>query len=172
MENLTIRRAKPSDTKGIVDLRLLGQEHSERSNPSIWRMTKGGKRLLKEKVQNDLADDNIRILLAETDGQILGYVQGEVATRSDFAPRTVGFVSFIYVLEQFRREGIGRRLMKELCEFFDSNKAEYLTLRHIIGNKEADGFWRKLGFESIITTDTIFLKDLNLKLKVIALCER
>ena len=166
MDNLTIRSAASSDVERIVELRLLSQEHAERSNPLVWRITEEGKKLLKQKVENDLADNNIHVLLAEVDGEIIGYVQGEVTRRSDHMPRTVGQVSLMYVVERFRRRGVGRRLMKELCEFFDSNKVEDLTVRYIIGNKEAEGFWRKLGFESIITTSGTDLKKLDLKLKV------
>jgi ribosomal protein S18 acetylase RimI-like enzyme len=166
MDNLTIRSAALSDAEKIVELRLLSQEHAEKSNPLIWRITEEGKRLLKQKVENDLADSNIHVLLAEADGEIIGYVQGEVTSRSDHMPRTVGQVSLLYVLERFRRKGVGRRLMKELCKFFKSNKAEDLTVRYIIGNKEAEGFWRKLGFESIITTSSTYPKELDFKLKV------
>ena len=165
MGNLTIRRAASSDAKKIVELRLLSQEHAEKSNPLIWRITEQGKKLLKQKVENDLADNNIMVLLAETNGKIIGYVQGEVTSRSDHTPRTVGHVSLMYVVKQFRRKGVGRRLMKELCKFFNSNKAEDLTVRYIIGNKEAEEFWRKLGFESIITTSSMYPKELNFKLK-------
>jgi ribosomal protein S18 acetylase RimI-like enzyme len=165
MGNLTIRRAASSDAKKIVELRLLSQEHAEKSNPLIWRITEQGKKLLKQKVENDLADNNIMVLLAEADGKIIGYVQGEVTSRSDHTPRTVGHVSLMYVVKQFRRKGVGRRLMKELCKFFNSNKAEDLTVRYIIGNTEAEEFWRKLGFESIITTSSMYPKELNLKLK-------
>jgi ribosomal protein S18 acetylase RimI-like enzyme len=166
MDNLTIRSAALSDAERIVELRLLSQEHAEKSNPLIWRITEEGKRLLKQKVENDLADSNIHVLLAEADGEIIGYVQGEVTSRSDHMPRTVGQVSLMYVVKQFRRKGVGRRLMKELCEFFSSNKVEDLTVRYIIGNREAEGFWRKLGFESIITTSSTYPKELNFKLKV------
>ena len=165
MDTPTIRRAASSDAKKIVELRLLSQEHAEKSNPLIWRITEQGKKLLKQKVENDLADNNIMVLLAETNGKIIGYVQGEVTSRSDHTPRTVGHVSLMYVVKQFRRKGVGRRLMKELCKFFNSNKAEDLTVRYIIGNKEAEEFWRKLGFESIITTSSMYPKELNFKLK-------
>ena len=139
----------------IVELRLLLQEHAEKSNPLIWRITEEGKKLLKQTVENDLANNNINVLLAEADGEIIGYVQGEVTRRSDHTPRTVGQVSLMYVVKQSRRKGVGKRLVKELCKFFNSNKAEDLTVRYIIGNKEAEGFWRKLGFEPIITTSEI-----------------
>ena len=166
MDNLTIRRAASSDVERIVELRLLSQEHAEKSNPLIWRITKEGKKLLKQKVGNDLADSNIQVLLAEADGKTIGYVQGEVTCRSDHMPTTVGQVSLMYVVKQFRRKGVGRRLVKELCKFLGSNKAEDLTVRYIIGNKEAEGFWRKLGFEPIITTSSTHPKELDFKLKV------
>jgi len=166
MDNLTIRRATSSDVERIVELRLLLQEHAEKSNPLIWRITKEGKKLQKQRVENDLADSNIHVLLAEANGDIIGYVQGEVTRRSDHMPPTVGQVSLMYVVKQFRRKGVGRRLVKELCKFFSSNKAEDLTVRYIIGNKEAEGFWRKLGFEPLITTSSTYPKELDFKLKV------
>ncbi len=120
--------------------------------------------LLKQMVESDLVDSNIHVLVAEADGKMIGYVQGEVTRRSDHLPRTVGQISLMYVVKQFRRKGVGRRLIKELCKFFGSHKAEDLTVRYIIGNKEAEGFWRKLGFESIITTSSTYPKELDAKL--------
>jgi ribosomal protein S18 acetylase RimI-like enzyme len=165
MDNLTIRRATSSDVERIVELRLLLQEHAEKSNSLIWRITEEGKKLLKQKVECDLADSNIHVLLAEAGGKIIGYVQGEVIRRSDHMPKTVGKISLIYVVKQYRRKGVGRRLMKELCKFFGSNKAEDLTVRYVIGNKEAKGFWRKLGFESIIMTSGTCPTELDSKLE-------
>jgi ribosomal protein S18 acetylase RimI-like enzyme len=164
MNNLTIRRATFSDVERIVEFRLLLQKHAEKSNPRIWRVAEEGKKLLKQKVEDDLANGNIRVLLAETGGKAIGYVQGEVTRRSDYVPETVGHISIMYVVKQFRIKGVGRCLMKELCKFFSSNKVEDLTVRYIIGNKEAEGFWKKLGFESIITTSSTYPKELDAKL--------
>jgi hypothetical protein len=44
MDNLTIRRAASSDVERIVELGLLLQEHAEKSNSLIWRITEEGKR--------------------------------------------------------------------------------------------------------------------------------
>jgi hypothetical protein len=44
MDDLTIRRAASSDVERIVELRLLLQEHAEKSNSLIWRITEEGKR--------------------------------------------------------------------------------------------------------------------------------
>jgi ribosomal protein S18 acetylase RimI-like enzyme len=165
MNDFTIRRAASPDVERIVELGLLLQEHVEESNPFVWRITEEGKKLIKKKVEADLANSNVLVLIAEADGEVIGYVQGEVTSRSDHVPGTVGQVSRMYVVKQFRRRGVGRRLIKELCKFFNSNKAEDLTVRYVIGNKEAEGFWRKLGFEPIITTSRTSATELDHKLR-------
>jgi ribosomal protein S18 acetylase RimI-like enzyme len=165
MENVTIRRATSSDVDAIVRLRLLLREHVEDSNPLVWRTTGRGKRLLKLEIRKDLSNRNVRVLLAEVGGETIGFAQGEVESRSDYAPRTVGHVSLLYVMRRFRKKGVGRCLTKELCKFYNSNKAEHLTVRYIIGNKEAEGFWTRLGFEPIISTNATHLKKLSSRLK-------
>jgi len=167
MDNLKIRRAASSDVERIVELGLLLQEHAEKSNPLIWRITEEGKKLIKQKVETDLTDSNVLVLLAEAHGEVIGYVRGEVVRRSDHVPETVGHVSLMYVVRRFRRKGVGICLMKELCRFFDSQKAQDLTVRYIIGNKEAEGFWRKLGFEPILMTSSMHPRELDFKLKAI-----
>lgn len=162
MDNIKIRKAVSSDVEKIVELKLLGQKHFEKSNSLIWRITEEGRELLKQKVEDDLANNNIQALLAEAKDDVIGYVQGEVTSRNDYIPKIVGQISFVYVREQFRRKDVGRRLVKEILGFFELNNVERLTIRYIIGNKEAEGFWRNLGFKPIITTSSIHLRKLDL----------
>jgi GNAT superfamily N-acetyltransferase len=56
------------------------------------------------------------------------------------------------VRKECRKRGVGRRLVEELCGFFDSTGAEQVTLRYIVGNGEAESFWTELGFKPIIMT--------------------
>jgi ribosomal protein S18 acetylase RimI-like enzyme len=149
----------------IVRLKLLLQEHVEDSNLLVWRTTDRGKRLLKQETRKELSNREIRVLLAEAGGETIGFAQGEVASRSDYAPRTIGHISLLYVISRFRRRGVGRRLVRELCEFYSSKKAEHLTVRYIVGNEEAEGFWTQLGFEPIISTSATHLKELDSRLK-------
>lgn len=62
MDNLAIRRGVSSDVERIVQLGMLLQEHVVKSNPSVWRMTEEGKKLIKQKVEADLADSNVLVL--------------------------------------------------------------------------------------------------------------
>jgi len=159
----SIRKATPSDIDKLVQLRLLLQQHCEESNPMIWRMTEEGKTILKQRVQNELSINNSHVLIAEVNGEIIGSAHGEITRRTDYTPKTVGSMSTVYVVREFRKRGVGALLVKQLCELFDVEGVEDVTLRYIIGNKEAEAFWRKLGFKPIITTAKTSLKELENK---------
>ena len=159
----SIRKATPSDIDKLVQLRLLLQQHCEESNPMIWRMTEEGKTILKQRVQNELSTNNSHVLIAEMNGEIIGSAHGEITHRTDYTPKTVGSISTVYVVREFRKRGVGALLVKQLCELFDAEGVEDVTLRYIIGNKEAEAFWRKLGFKPIITTAKTSLKELENK---------
>jgi ribosomal protein S18 acetylase RimI-like enzyme len=160
MANPLIRKATRSDIEKLVGLRLLLQQHCEESNSLIWRLTDEGKALLRQKVENGLADRNSHILVAELNGEIVGSAHGEVIHRTDYWPKTVGSISTVYVVGKFRRKGVGALLVKKLCEFFDAEGVEDVTLRYIVGNKEAEGLWKKLGFRQVITTAALGLEEL------------
>jgi ribosomal protein S18 acetylase RimI-like enzyme len=161
MSDLLIRRAVSSDVERIVKLRLLLQKHCEESNTAVWHITEEGIALLKQKVESALVDSSSQVLVAEKNKEVIGFIHGEVTHRTDYLPRSVGSISTIYVVKKFRRKGVGVRLAKELCEFFRSEAVKQVTLRYIIGNREAEGFWKKLGFTPIITTASTGLEGLK-----------
>jgi len=117
MTALVIRKAAPLDVERLVELKLLLQQHGEESNPSIWRITEEGKVLLKQKVEDAFMDTNTRILVAEMNREIIGFIQGEVSRRTDYSPKNVGHISTIYVVEKFRRRGVGLRWSKDSASF-------------------------------------------------------
>lgn len=161
MKNFLVRRATCSDIEKLIELRILLQQHCEDSNRLIWHMTPHGKALLREKVENELVDNKRRTLVAEMSGETIGFIQGEVERRIDYLPTTVGSISTAYVVKEFRRKGVGEMLVKRLCEFFSSEGVEDVTLRYIIGNREAEGLWKKLGFQPVITTAKTVLDRLK-----------
>ncbi len=160
----TIREADASDRGDLVEMRLLLQRHLEASNPRIWRMTEEGERKIAEEVEQMLCGEDSRVVVAEVGGVVVGYAYGTVSRRASFMPRSVGFINGIYVREPYRRRGIGIRLMEELCKFFDAEKVDEVNLRYVLGNREGEGFWRRLGFKPIIHTANIPLEELERRL--------
>ncbi|RJS94532.1 GNAT family N-acetyltransferase [Candidatus Bathyarchaeota archaeon] len=77
----------------------------------------------------------ILILLAEVKGEIVGFAHAEVQYRTTHIPAI-----------------IGSRLVQEICRFFRRKNVEDIYLRYVLGNKEGEKFWEKLGFKPILVT--------------------
>lgn len=165
MEDLAIRRATSSDVGDLVDLRLSLQRHVEASNPWIWRITDEGEKRLRQELEKMLEDEEERTVVAKIGDKIVGFASGRVSHRVDYSPRSVGQISIIYVQETVRRRGVGSHLVQHLCRFFRSEGVEDVTLRYALGNREAESFWRGLGFEPIIVTANTHLKELEERLR-------
>lgn len=159
-----IRDAKPSDIDKLVELRLSLQRHVEASNPMIWRITAEGVGLLKQGLEEAMRADQDRMVVATTNGEVIGFAHGQISQRTDYQPNVVGTISKIYVQREFRERGVGRRLVESLYQFFRIKNVEEVTLRFVIGNREAEEFWSGLGFKPIINTANAHLKELEERL--------
>jgi ribosomal protein S18 acetylase RimI-like enzyme len=79
------------------------------------------------------------LLVAEVDGQIAGMARGELR-------RGLGHVSFLYLVPEHRRRGLGSALLRDLLVYFRESGAEHVTLGVDTSNEEAQAVWRRLGF--------------------------
>jgi len=165
MEDLVIRNAMMSDLEEIVKFRLSFQRHMEASNPKVWRITEEGQAHLREDTEQKVVDEGGRMVVAVKDEKLIGVAYGEVSHRTDYTPNIIGQISIVYVREEFRRQGVGRRLVEELCQFFSSEEVEEVTLNYVIGNKEAEGFWTALGFEPVRISANLRFAELEERLR-------
>ena len=164
MGDLTIRRAAASDLDGLLEMRLSLQRHVEASNPWIWRITEEGRRRLRQELEQMLEDGESRMVVAVKEGDLVGFAYGRIAHRKDYLPKSVGFISMVYVRENSRIQGVGSRLVGDLCRFFRSENVEDVTLQYALGNREAERFWSGFGFEPIMITANIHLEELEKQL--------
>jgi GNAT superfamily N-acetyltransferase len=165
MAKAKIRTAETKDREELVEMRLQMQHHMEASNPRVWHVTIEGRQGFYTEVDEMLADQDGEIIVAEADEGLVGYTYGRVAHRANYTPGGVGFINGIYVQEHLRRRGIGTRLIQELCRFFKTHSVEEANLRYVLGNREAEGFWRSLGFKPVLQTANTPLEALERRLK-------
>ena len=143
----TIRPAQRSDLDRLTALNLALQDHLEASNPNLWQMSDQARAQLKGQLVARLAAPDSCVLVAEhTEDGVVGVIYGRIATNKGYTPSRTGMVDQAFVQPQHRRQGVGARLVAELCRFFAGQGIEDLSLRYVTGNEEAAGFWTALGF--------------------------
>lgn len=158
---MIVRKATTIDQEKIVNLRIQLQQHGEQSNPLIWRITKAGRQKLVHDVSHLLTDDTSLVIVAEQDNNIVGFAYGQILRRTEYKPNKAGIIGMIFVLENHRRHGIGTQLIHELCKYFEAENVSHISLRYVLGNKEAEAFWQHLGFTPILYTSATNLETLR-----------
>lgn len=93
---------------------------------------------LKTELKNNFA----RFYVAFSEGRIVGYIGshniiGEV------------YVTNVAVSPEFRRNGVGKTLVKFLIEQMETEKAEFVTLEVRKSNLNAISLYEKCGFEKV-----------------------
>ncbi len=144
-EKLIVREARPEDLDEVISINMEAlPEHYPRG---FW--------------EEHLRKWNKSFLVAELDGKIVGYVMCRIEWGWGFTKNKLlkkGHVISIAVRSNYRRRGIGERLMihamKALKEHYGAEEI-YLEVR--VSNTPAINLYKKLGFKIVKTIVNYYL---------------
>lgn len=93
-----------------------------------------------------LGDERHVVTLAEVDGRAIGYLSG--AVRGPSAWRTVPMAEIfeLYVIPEYRSQGIGERLVRSFLRWARDQGAERIVVAAFAANEAALRFYRRVGF--------------------------
>lgn len=92
----------------------------------------------------------IRIALFLSDNKPQGYCIASVEDKE-------GEIDSIYINNEYRKKGIGSRLMSECMDWLKENGSERIKVAVVYGNEDAHGFYGKFGLFPRVT----YLTTLN-----------
>ncbi len=146
MKNKTIiRRAAKKDAKGIVNL-LKQMVDYHREFDKYYKPFSGYKNIKKD-VMLSLGSRSMKVLIAESGGEIIGYCAGGVEKAPNYtALKKIGFIYAVIVDEKRRKSGIGGKLLKEMMGWFKEKKIKHVELEVDARNNLGINFWRETGF--------------------------
>ena len=144
-----IRLASADDAQRIGELWLEMVRFHRQFDPMLFNASEKGAEFYQQSIVSRLNDPNTRVLVAEEDGQVIGYVLGMIADimAEVFQPIRSGFLAVIYVQEDYRRRGIGKELVERLVLWFQSKDVAYYEWHVAQKNSKAVEFWESMGGE-------------------------
>lgn len=106
---------------------------------------------IKERAESrfDAKDENIRILVAECDGELVGYAVGEIyeeGLTNDNGTGRMGLFDELYLDEKARGQGMGQKLLDEIIDWFRENDISRIKLHAYSWNKKAIDMYKRNGF--------------------------
>ncbi len=159
MDAYVVRAANRRD---IPFLATLWQEMMDyhRAYDARFRFAPNARREVERHLLDTLRSRAARIMAAEEEGVLVGYIVGEVHARRPIYPEgTYGFISDICVTAGHRRRGIGRALVASVDPWFSSRKVTSIELFAAALNPESTSFWQALGY-----TDYLLMMRRDLEL--------
>lgn len=136
--DITIRPLKPSDIADVMQLhRELGWNPAFKADGST----------LKQRLEALITEDDALLLVAEMNGQVVGYIHGEIVTYLLFAGREM-LVSELFVMEKARGTGVGKALLGAIEAQAVQRKCFRIS---VLNSREREsykrGFYPSLGYE-------------------------
>ncbi|NRB33368.1 MAG: GNAT family N-acetyltransferase [Rhodobacteraceae bacterium] len=132
-----LRPARAADAFGLLQMvRALAAHHGD--NAQL-----GMDQLIQQAIGSARQFD---VLVAEQDGQLVGYAAMQSVGRLQHGQRGVD-LHHLYVAEAMRGSGLGTCLIDAVQQAASRAGADYLRVAAEIDNIEAQGFYRKLGME-------------------------
>ena len=93
-----------------------------------------------------------KVLIAEVAGEVAGFatVLSKVSSEElEDGNVEYGLISDLVVLERFRAQGLGTKLLEEAESFARANDVNWLRIGVLAGNKAADKLYSSMGFSSL-----------------------
>lgn len=150
MESPLIREATKNDIANLCALwRKMMMFHENLDGR--FRFTKDARQEYSRHIAGALHTRYMHVFVAEVEGEIIGYIYGEVQERRPIFPAgKFGFISDIYVEEEWRRKGVGRRLFYQMRDWMMKERITAIELLAAERNPYSVAFWESLGFVSYL----------------------
>lgn len=149
---ITYREYKNEDKSSLLELSGKLAQHSKQIDP-LKRVIN-----LPGFVEIDVAEmlDNVqkykgKILFAQHDGNVIGYIIGAIWEQSDknkleIGPHILGEVLDLYIDEKYRGQGIGSKMLAMMESYFKDNNCDSMWIQVFALNHPAHNLYKKYGF--------------------------
>jgi GNAT superfamily N-acetyltransferase len=144
---INIRVWRASDSEKILASWLEFCRNAARSD---MRLKPDSVRVLREWLHSRLREPSTIGFVAEKDGTYAGFLIGRIdeweSSPPVLEPRKMGIIDAVYVDEQFRRTGIGARLVHHAIQVMHERNAVAVETTYEAWSDASAALWRKAGF--------------------------
>lgn len=151
-----IRNAKPGDEDGIVYSGIRGWQNTYKHILPIDYLTELDSQIPQRKIEWGLhlqkPEVRLRTFVAEVDQKVVGFATAD-SNRHKELP-FAGEIFAIYILKDYQRTGLGKKLVKALVDMFILREQNSMVIGALKENHQARRFYEDLGGEAV--GETVF----------------
>lgn len=152
VHDIVIRPAQAIDALTIGTLwEKLVTYHHDLDDQLPVAAANGGQRYAR-RIEDHLEDSHTHIVVAEANGEIIGFILGVIVDMAPemFEQTVAGFLADVFVEEAYRGQGIGRKLVQALSDWFRARGITHIELYVAARNHTGREFWDALGGRDVM----------------------
>lgn len=149
MSEVVFREASEKDLDEIATLVARLKRLNEEFDP-LLKVSENLEHVCREYMRKTIGSEDSLVIVAEHRGRIVGVLKAGYINRVFYDPPLEGQIQEFYVLPQYRRMGIGRKMFEHAIEKL-KNKVSFITVSFPSLNTIAVSFYEKLGFRPIFS---------------------
>jgi ribosomal protein S18 acetylase RimI-like enzyme len=150
MVKIDIRDLKVEDVREaanlVIRLKKFNSEHDPLFNLSE-KLEENVNSYLNSAIKLETRD----VLVADHDGKIVGLIMADIMDRLFYVPKRELRITEIYLLPEYRKMGLGKKLIDALIDKEKGKGCEVLTVEFPTENLVAHKFYTGQGMRSIIS---------------------
>lgn len=145
-----VRPARRSDTDEITGLWQAMMSLHRALDPR-FKFDADAASAFRQHVRSAMRNREMCVYVAELGGRIVGYVLAHTTPRPPIYPvGRYGFISDLYVMEPYRRQGIGQTLLQYAVKWLASLGVTAVELLAAERNEQGRAFWEAMGFRPFL----------------------
>ena len=145
-----VRRVGPRDVDRVVGLWAALMGHHQALDPH-WRAAPGAEDEWRRLLVRLLSDADAAVLVWDEGGDLLGFCAAQIEDAPPVvAERARAEITDLFVCEDSRRRGIGRRLVGAVTDWLRERGVPRVEVRVAVRNAEGQAFWRALGYADLV----------------------
>ncbi len=130
----------------IIRLKRFNSEHDP-----LFNLNSNIEDIVKNYILESLKRDDVDIFVADYNGKIVGVIIAHIYDRRFYIPEKEVRIMDLYVLPEFRKNGIGRALLNYAANYEKEKGCSILTVEFPSENLLAHKFYSSIGMRSIIS---------------------
>jgi len=151
-KTLVIRRGDEKDLNDFFELYWISSlEHQDYNEKFDTLKTKEEcKKFIITRQKEFLNDKDQIFFVAEFDEKIVGVITGHIGKRDEaevYIKENIGFINELSVLPEYRKSGIGKKLIEKILSELKQRKIEFVGVGAAYNNATAIKIYKSYGFD-------------------------
>lgn len=140
--------AEDTHVPEIIELWKEAMDFHQAVNP-LFARSKDGHIHMEKHLHGMIQSEDTQVLIALNKGRVVAYSIFRIFTRPPMLQyRTSGYILDIAVKSDYRRKGIGGKMLHTILEWFESHDVDRIEVQVASESEVGYSFWKKHGFKT------------------------